>query len=764
MKSPAEIIKGLFFRYGTTFRRKALFVAIPGLIIASTVYTVDALRTETAIMKEEITKRAEVVAQLASRIGELPILSGNRELMKNAISSLKDVPEVSFVAFYDDKMVLLAESRPVTERPRRDLDASRLSIFEQKEYFDLYAPVVTVKAGDDLDILQDSGAYTDLRETTGWVRLGFSKASMIKKQQAIIARGLLFAMLFTAAISTLFYVMFTIATRPLSELHKALGGVRKGEYPEISISSNDEVGMLAKEYNRMADAVKDRETRLRESQKRTSELFERVEHAIFRLDTDGNVAETNRKFDELCGGTKKFSELCATDRRMNSLEGISSDIRNTEVTISGKDGQKLVVLMSIYPELDEAGRHIGFDGHFVDISEKKGMEEALFQAQKLESLGLLAGGVAHDFNNILTGILGYASLMKYMLPGQEVLQGYLGTIEKSARRAANLAGQLLGFARKGKYKEERLNITDIVNELVVFLKETVDRGIEIVLSNGKELPPVEGDGTQIYQALLNLCINARDAMPDGGKLHIKTDTVMFSEKQGNDSLKLLPGCYVVISVTDTGIGIEPEVKKRIFEPFFTTKEVGKGTGLGLAMVYGIINNHGGQVTVHSTQGLGTSFIVYLPVAKGKPEEKEQDLQTGEAAGQGLVLIVDDEEIVRSLGKDILQIYGYKVMTASHGGEGIRIFRENNEIIDFVLLDMVMPEKGGRQTFLEMREIDPEARIVLCSGYEKDHYVRELIEEGAMGFLQKPFHHMDLIAIVQETIGRYGHRVPDNRQT
>jgi two-component system, cell cycle sensor histidine kinase and response regulator CckA len=752
MMSPAAFIKALIFRYGTSFRRKALWVAIPGLIITSIVYTYDAVRAEKAIMKGEITKRAEVVANLASRMGELPLLSGNPELMKEAISLLKSVPEVSFVAFYNNKMELLMKEGPDISKQRMKPDEQTIKIFEDNDYFDLYAPVFTVRAKEDFDIFQEGANRTDIRENAGYVRIGFSKASMKKEEQMIIFRGLMFAVIFTFAIGWLVYYMFTLAARPLSMLQRALGGVRKGQYPEILISSNDEAGMLACEYNKMAEAVKDRETRLRDSEKRTRELFDRVDHAIFRLDKEGNIKEANRKFNELCGGAGRFSELFADKPKSVSLESIRDSLKNVEERITGRDGEEIVVLMSLYPEFDEKHMLAGFDGHFVDITEKKRLEEALFQTQKLESLGLLAGGVAHDFNNILTGILGYSSLMKHMVPEKDVMHGYLDTIERSARRAAGLAGQLLGFARKGKYKTERLCVNDITRELSVVLKETFDRGITVVLSAGEDIPPIEGDGTQIYQALLNLCINARDAMPGGGKLYLKTDTFLHSPGQGPDALQLPAGRYVSISVTDTGMGIDPEIRDRIFEPFFTTKDTGKGTGLGLAMVYGIIKNHGGHITVHSKPGLGTTMVICFPGAEGLIEEKSLKRQIVERPEKGSILIIDDEEVIRVLGKDILEVWGYEVHSAINGVEGIRIFREHGAEINLVILDMVMPEMNGSQTFREIRAISPDTKVLLCSGYGKEHYIQELIVEGAAGFLQKPFHYIELVAKVKEIMG------------
>jgi CheY-like chemotaxis protein len=240
-------------------------------------------------------------------------------------------------------------------------------------------------------------------------------------------------------------------------------------------------------------------------------------------------------------------------------------------------------------------------------------------------------------------------------------------------------------------------------------------------------------------------------MPEGGKLYIKTDAFSLTDNKNAESVQLPPGRYVRVYVTDTGMGIEPAVRDRIFEPFFTTKEVGKGTGLGLAMVYGIIRNHGGHITVHSKQGLGTTMVICFPAAEGLIEEKIQKISIEKKPAQGSILIIDDEEVIRILGKDILEAYGYEVYIAVNGVEGINIFMHHTDRINLVMLDMVMPEKNGNQTFREIKEIRAETKVLICSGYGKEHYVQELIDEGA-GFLQKPFHHMDLIHKVKEMLG------------
>jgi signal transduction histidine kinase/CheY-like chemotaxis protein len=579
---------------------------------------------------------------------------------------------------------------------------------------------------------------------------------MKETEKRIVFRGSVLALIFTAGSSIIVYFLITMATRPLMLLSNAVKRIKEGEYPEIKIEpTGDEIGELAMEFNRMTIAIKDRESKIMESEKKIRDLFERVEHAIFRLDKDGNIIETNREFDELCGGANRFCGLFTSDMEGLRLQKVISagGLKNAEERLMGKDGNELVAIMSVYPEFDEQGEVTGFDGYFVDITEKKRLEETLVQTQKLDSLGMLAGGIAHDFNNILTGVLGYASLLKTVVPETDKMYRYIDVIEKSASRAASLAQQLLGFARKGKYVMTKLSINDLVKEMSSFLNETFDRSITIVVDTEENLPPVEGDSNQLYQALMNLCINARDAMPEGGRLYIKTEFYLLHDEKVVDYFQIPPGEYVRVSVTDTGVGMPPDVKKKIFEPFYTTKGIGKGTGLGLAVVYGIIKNHGGYITVYSEPGLGTTVRLYLPKEDGTVEEKRRDKVMNERPKKGTILLIDDEEVVRELGKDILEAYDYEVILAIHGNEGVRMFNEYKDRIDLVILDMVMPEKGGRQTFKEIRSLKLDARVLICSGYGEEQYFYEMFEAGAAGFLQKPFQHTELLSKVEEAMAR-----------
>ncbi|MBI5232851.1 MAG: PAS domain S-box protein, partial [Deltaproteobacteria bacterium] len=593
-----------------TFRKKALLIVLPILGLVSAVYTLDSIMVEKDIMRREIIKRAEAVTTLATKTGELPILSGNPELLKGTAAFLRANTEVVSVAFYDNKMFqLINDGVPIQGEPPVLSSGSPISMFDTPDLFVFFAPVFTVRAADDIDIFQEASEAKQVREGIGWVRLGFSKSAMREAANRIVMRGSALAVIFTAGSSILVFFLITAATRPLTLLFNAVKRIEKGEYPDMNIiPSSDEIGELAVAFDKMSKAIRDRELRLVESENRIRELFERVEHAIFRLDREGNIIETNRKFNEICGGVNRFCAMFGgKEEGLRLRKAIEGGFRSSEEKLAGSDGEEVDVIMSVYPKLDNQGEVLSFDGYFVDITEKKRLEERLIQKQKLDSLGMLAGGIAHDFNNILTGVVGYASLMRNLLPEDGKISRYAATIEKSATRATNLTSQLLGFARKGKYEIKKFNVNDLIKEMTGFLKETIDRNISIVVDAESNLPPIAGDSNQLYQSLLNLCLNARDAMPDGGKLYIKTEFYLLNEEQVIDFFRIPAGEYVRISVTDTGKGMTPEVKKRIFEPFYTTKMSGKGTGLGLAMVYGIIKNHGGHISVYSEPELGTTL-------------------------------------------------------------------------------------------------------------------------------------------------------------
>jgi PAS domain S-box-containing protein len=392
-----------------------------------------------------------------------------------------------------------------------------------------------------------------------------------------------------------------------------------------------------------------------------------------------------------------------------------------------------------------------------DITERKRAEDTArlleherHQTQKMDSLGSLAGGVAHDFNNMLGGIMGYADL----LLGSEqdpTRQKYLRSILSAASRSSELTQKLLAFGRRGKNRAESLDLASMVEECLAMLRPSMSPDTQVVVDMAG-CPPVDGDPSQIHQVLVNLCINAIEAMPERGTLTIRG----CARELAGESLPgpaLEPGRYVELAVSDTGVGMTEETRQRIFEPFFTTKNSSRmsGTGLGLSTAYGIIQAHRGGISVHSIRGKGSTFRVLLPLGTAAPMPKRAP---GESTpGQGLVLLVEDEPLLRDLGASVLETLGYEVVTAADGVEAIQVYRETAPRLRAVLLDLKMPNMGGREAFLAFRTIDPSVPVLICTGYGENEEVQDLLTLGAMGMLAKPYRVSELALKLAQVPGR-----------
>ncbi|MCD6353257.1 MAG: PAS domain S-box protein, partial [Proteobacteria bacterium] len=378
--------------------------------------------------------------------------------------------------------------------------------------------------------------------------------------------------------------------------------------------------------------------------------------------------------------------------------------------------------------------------------EKKKLELQLHQAQKMESIGTLAGGVAHDFNNLIMGIQGWAELLLMDTDPNHPHFERLKEIENIAKRAAGLTKQLLGFARGGKYQVKPTDLNKLIEKSSQMFGRT-RKEIEISIKYQKDIWMTESDQGQIEQVLLNLYINAWEAMKEGGNLYLQTENIILDEEYVK-SFKIEPGRYVKITVTDTGIGMDKKTQKKVFDPFFTTKHMGGGTGLGLASVYGIIKNHDGFINVYSEKGKGATFTIYLPASeagtrdKGSVARKEELLK-----GDETILLVDDEEMIIKVAKETLKSLGYQVLLARSGKQAIKEYKKNKEDIDMVILDMVMPEMGGGKTYDQLKKVNPKIKVLLSSGYSINGEAREILNRGCDSFIQKPFN----ISLLSQTI-------------
>ena len=436
-----------------------------------------------------------------------------------------------------------------------------------------------------------------------------------------------------------------------------------------------------------------------------------------------------------------------------------------------KGGGEVPISDSGAPIMDKEGRIMGAILVFRDVSDKKkgekekeDLQSQLFQSQKMESIGLLAGGIAHDFNNLLQGILGYTSMIKERIDSDDENYPHLSLIEVAAERAADLTQQLLSFARKGKYNIVSIDAKTIVDNVIGLTQRTFDKNIEIIKTFDTDLLSIPGDRGQVHQALMNVCINAREAMPKGGILSVSVQNLLIDETNRDEYRKAAPGKYVVFTIRDNGVGMDQETLSRIFEPFFTTRLPGKGTGLGLAMVFGVAQNHGGFVDVSSEVGKGSTFRLFFP-AEEAPQKKETVKVEHEInktdyspkkiqadSKERTILIIDDEEIVSYLARDMLQMMGHRTLNASNGREGLEIYRENWKEIDVVILDMIMPKMGGLEAFRELKKINPDVKVVVSSGYEEDERFQEIMREGAFSYLKKPFVIQKLADAVREALG------------
>jgi len=404
---------------------------------------------------------------------------------------------------------------------------------------------------------------------------------------------------------------------------------------------------------------------------------------------------------------------------------------------STKDGRLLDVSISASRYDDHEGNPSGLLVILRDISDKKRLEAQLQHAQRMESIGTLAGGVAHDFNNLLMAVQGNASLILLNKDSDHPDYKKIKNIEKQVQRGASLTKQLLGFARGGKYEVTPTNLNEIIRASTKMFART-KKELSINSKYQEKIWAVEADQGQIEQVLLNLFVNAWQAMSGGGDLFVETENLVISADDVK-SLEIKPGRYVKISVSDTGVGMDASIRERIFDPFFSTREVGKGTGLGLASSYGIIRNHGGIIDVKSEKGKGSTFDIYLPAAKSKVIDQRSEVSEVIKPGSETILLVDDEGIIIDVTPEMLTELGYEVLTARSGEEALEQYRIiNRDKIDLVILDMIMPGMGGGETYDRLKQIDPEITVLLSSGYSIDGQATEILKRGCNGFIQKPF--------------------------
>ncbi len=633
-------------------------------------------------------------------------------------------------------------------------------------------------------------SYVRLFEPWGWV-LGTGmyvddvQARIAGMRRAIIGvtGGILSGVMIIA-----FFLVASI-TRPMKELMTYAEKVSRGDlnagitgrfYAETGRLKNmitSMVGKLKQSISRAEQAALEArraEEAMRESNSQLHAITDYAQDAIIMMDFDGNISFWNPAAEAIFGYPmeeaigQNLHFLLAPERYHEAFLNAFPDFQNTgrgnaiggpiELTARRKDGLEIPVSLSLSAiKLKGKWNSVGIVRDVTDFrhaeEEREKLQAQLFQAQKMESIGMLAGGIAHDFNNLLHAMGGNLELLDMKIPDDHPGKKRIQNIQKSMGRAAQLVRQMLLFSRKADVRTQVLDLNQEIHDVAQMLEQSIPRMISIELILDKNAWSINADPTQVGQVLLNLGTNAADAMPGGGRLIIETANAALDQDFVRTHTRAKPGKYVLMTVSDTGTGMDKETLQHVFEPFFTTKEVGKGTGLGLGSAYGIVKAHGGYITCYSEPGQGTTFKIYWPAAEQgeiEPVEKQTE-QAVSQDGTETILVVDDDDQIRELTSEILEDSGYQVISAESGEQALEIFRKKAKDIDLVLMDLNMPGMGGSKCTRKMITLDPSVRVLVASGYSVNGHGKAAFEFGAKDFISKPFQADQLLAKVRQVL-------------
>jgi two-component system cell cycle sensor histidine kinase/response regulator CckA len=511
--------------------------------------------------------------------------------------------------------------------------------------------------------------------------------------------------------------------------------------------------------NQLEVVVKERTQELQKSEQWHRSLFENATDGIVVLNQQGIIVDANEKACLMHGFSKRnlvgthialleadHARNISDERRSRILEG------NTlvyETSHHRKDGTPL--RLEISTKSIKIGDELLIQSFYRDITEKKQLQDHLQQSQKMESIGVLAGGIAHDFNNMLTAVLIHTSVIRRNADLKPKALNSVQVIEDISKSTGKMISNLLGFARGSTFTIQQLHLNAVIQDTIKMLDRIIGKGIDLKLELAEELPTIQGDFDQLKQVIMNLIVNAQDAMPDGGRIVITTKYRNIQEGTPDVPPYILPGGYAQMSVSDTGNGIPEDLQQKIFEPFFTTKERGKGTGLGLSMVYGTIKEHYGHITVHSKLGAGSTFTVYLPVSREDLPQAPDEIDVP-INGNETILFVDDESHIASAAEDTLADHGYRVIASTDPVKALELFAQHHRDISLVITDIVMPQLDGIELIRRIRSIKPEVRIIAISGYKKHVEDKKGVEKDeGVSFLQKPFEVRDLLIAIRHSL-------------
>ena len=723
------------------------------LIIAAAAMLVYESRT----FRPRTLAKADTQGRILSEILVPPMLFNDSITAAIYLATLRYWPEVSEAALFDSRWNIFAEYRRDTEPKSPSLRGH---------------PDLETKFG--ARALTFTSPVIDRGRRLGYLAFRHDLPPLYARlpQYPIMFGVVMLSLIALAGMLTL--ALKYGVTAPITALAETAKAVTEGKDYRLRASpgDGDEVGSMTRAFNQMLDAIEQRDLSLRESRHLLQSIIDFSAAVIYVKDLEGRYLLINRRYEELFHITKEairghtdrdlFPEESANVFQANDLRALEEGRPvEYEETASQDDGLHTYISIK-YPLRDDSGKPYALCGISTDITQIKAYEGQLRQSQKMEAIGRLAGGISHDFNNLLMAINGYSSMALEGMPPTDPHHNFIVEVLKAGERAAGLTRQLLAYSRMQILEPRILNLNEIVADLEKMLRRLIGEDVDLVTSLTADLGPVRADRGQVEQVLLNLSINARDAMPRGGRLTLETQNVVLDRSYASTHPEVDPGTYVVLIVSDTGTGMTPDVLAQIFEPFFTTKELGKGTGLGLSVVYGIVKQSGGTISVVSEPGKGTTFRVYFPESFEVPGHapSSMPLSTGQAfRGSETLLLVEDEEQVRGLGRHILESQGYRVVEAFNGVNAMETAAGLATSVQMVVTDVVMPVMGGPELAERFRNAYGDIPILFMSGYAETAVGNKGIFDGSEQFLQKPFTPFDLIRKVREMLDQARSRPP-----
>ena len=609
------------------------------------------------------------------------------------------------------------------------------------------------------------GALSEIRGTPWTMLVGYPKNTVLAPARQFTRRASIAALVLIAVAMVLGRVLTRRVTAPLVDLSRAATAMAGGDYSRrVNPTRRDEIGQLGHAFNTMAEHVavaqrdleaevmerKQAADALIESERLYRSMFDEAPIGIAHTSLDGRLLRVNARLSALLDYppedllTVDRAQLIHPDEWLEDQEGrrqvLAGDVEHfkREGRLRTRPGNWVWVVIRVSLHRDRAGNPAYFISTVDDVSERRKLEEQLRQAQKMEAIGRLAGGVAHDFNNLLTGILGFTAMLLEDLPADSPIRSDIVEIKKAGDSAAALTKQLLAFSRRQILSPESLDLNTVVRRVDGLLQRVIGEDIDLVVRLAEPLDRTLADAGQVEQIIMNLAVNARDAMPSGGMLTIETRSVHLDDNHLARHPGARPGRHVMLAISDTGVGMTPETQARIFEPFFTTKKRGEGTGLGLATVYGIVKQSGGWIWVYSEVGQGTTFKVYFPVTAAPPRPETRPEPVGDLSGEETILIAEDQPEVRLAASTALRRLGYTVLDASSGVEALAIVHSHEGPIHLLLTDVVMPAMSGRELAEAVKSLRPSIRVLYASGYADDAIVRHGVLDSDVAFIQKPF--------------------------